>query len=261
MKQIIHFVFAGLIVLGTNPAFSQDRFEPLPFQIGEQFKFSIEFGVFQAALATVSVKPTEKTFDGKSAYWISGRGETTGAFDFFIKIRNNYDSYVDAETLLPHLYVENVREGSYKRQGYLKFNRSDNTVTNKDSVFEVKPGVHDIISAFFHSRTVQLDTANNKDSIYVVNCFLGKEQFTVGFKFLGTKNIKTKWGLVNCMMFRPIIKSGVTFTENEDAILYVTNDYNRMPILAKVDLIVGSLELNLIDFGGLKHPMTSLRPN
>ena len=261
MKQLFNIVFAGILILGSNSAFSQDKFVPLPFQIGEQFNFSIEFGVFQAALATVTVKPTDKKINGKQVYWISGKGETTGAFDFFIKIRNNYDSYIDTETLLPHLYVEDVREGSYKRQGFLKFNRKNNTVTNKDSVFNVEPGVHDIISAFFYARTVRLDTANNVDSVYVVNCFLGKEQFPVGFKFLGTKNMKTKWGLINCMMFRPIIQSGGTFSENEDAILYVTNDYNRMPIKAKIDLVVGSLELNLIDYGGLKHPMTSLRPN
>ena len=191
---------------------AQDDFYPVAFQTGEKFTFSINYGLIHAARATVEVKPTDKTFRGRYAYWISGRGYTIGAFDFFIKIRNNYDSFVDSQTLLPHLYLENIKEGSYTRKGYLKFNRQNNTITNGDSVFQVQPGIHDVISAFYYARSQPLDTTN-RDSAYILPCFLGKESFKVGFEFIGTKDIKTKWGRINCMMFRPIILSLIHISE------------------------------------------------
>ena len=72
--------------------------------------------------------------------------------------------------------------------------------------------------------------------------------------FLGTENIKTKFGVIDCLKLKPYMDSGRVFRGNDGIKIWVSNDDNRIPIKVKADLRVGSITANLISFRGLANP-------
>jgi hypothetical protein len=86
-----------------------------------------------------------------------------------------------------------------------------------------------------------------------MNMFFDKENYKFRLKFLGREVIKTAFGKIPTMKFRPLVQSGRVFKEKESLTVWVTDDENRMPVLIKADLAVGSLKASLTEFKGLKN--------
>jgi hypothetical protein len=85
--------------------------------------------------------------------------------------------------------------------------------------------------------------------------FFDEEVYPFKLKFLGKDVIKTPIGKVNSLKFRPIVQSGRVFKEDESLTIWVSDDENKMPLLIKAKLMVGSLKASLIEYKGLKHPV------
>ena len=84
--------------------------------------------------------------------------------------------------------------------------------------------------------------------------FFDAENYDFKMKFIGYENVKTKFGVVNCLKFEPYIQSGRVFGDSGDLYLWVSNDQNKIPIKIEADLRVGSIEADIDGFKGLKHP-------
>ena len=72
-------------------------------------------------------------------------------------------------------------------------------------------------------------------------------------KYLGTDVVRTKYGKVECLKFRPYVQSGRVFKEQESLTLWVSNDLNKIPIRIKAELAVGSIKADLDGYNGLKN--------
>jgi hypothetical protein len=87
-----------------------------------------------------------------------------------------------------------------------------------------------------------------------VNLFFDSENYAFKFKFLGRETIKTKFGKVNALKFRPYVQSGRVFRSSESITLWVSSDDNKIPLRLQADLSVGSITADLDAFKGLKNP-------
>src|ERR1700748_3209475 len=108
------------------------------FQPGEHLHYKLKYGIFTAAEADLQVSNSDIKFDNRLAYHIVADGKTTGTFDFFFKVRNRYESYIDCSTLLPYRYKENRREGKYKHNDDIKFDHDKEEITATKGVFSFK---------------------------------------------------------------------------------------------------------------------------
>ena len=84
--------------------------------------------------------------------------------------------------------------------------------------------------------------------------FFDEENYKFRLKFLGRETVKTEFGKVKALMFRPYVMAGRVFKEQESLTLWVSADENKIPLKIKADLRVGSLRAELESFKGLKHP-------
>jgi len=119
---------------------------------------------------------------------------------------------------------------------------------------DVKEGVQDLLSAFYYLR----NNYNSNDitigqEITLNMLFDDDETFKFKLKFLGRETVRTKFGKVKCLKFRPYVQSGRVFKEEESLTLWVSDDENKIPVSIKADLAVGSLKADLDEFKGLKH--------
>lgn len=254
MKKMI----AMLLLLTSVTAFSQGA-----FKTGEYFKFRIHYGVVNAGYATLEVKDAVR--DNKKVYHVVGNGYTTGMTKFFFKVEDNYESYFDKVTGKPYQYVRKIDEGGYTKNQEGFFNQDNNTVTVKDykkkttKTFSVTENVQDIVSTFYYLRNhPKVDKMEVGESLNV-DMFFDDEVVKFKLKFIGRENIKTKFGTVSTMIFRPYVQAGRVFKEEESLTVWISDDENKIPLRIKASLAVGSLKADLEEVKGLAHPLKVIK--
>jgi hypothetical protein len=93
-----------------------------------------------------------------------------------------------------------------------------------------------------------------------IDMFFDGEITKFRLKYLGNEDLETKFGKVSCMIFRPYVQAGRVFKEQESLTVWISDDDNKMPMLIKASLSVGSLKASLDGFKGLKHPFSIKTP-
>jgi len=251
MKKIV-ILFIFLTAVGFKPQ-KNDAFEK-----GERFVFKINYGFINAGLATLEVK--EATINNKNVFHVVGKGYTTGMSRFFFKVNDTYESYIDKETGNPYQFVRKIDEGGYIKNQEGFFNQVENNVFVKDyknkveKTFPVTKNVQDILSSFYYLRNYPNIDKMKPGEFMAIDMFLDDKITKFRLKFLGREDIKTKFGIVPTMIFRPLVQTGRIFKEEESLTIWISDDDNKMPIRIKANLLVGSIRADLNDYKGLKHP-------
>ncbi|MCD4696544.1 MAG: DUF3108 domain-containing protein [Bacteroidales bacterium] len=262
IRQIsISFVII-LIINGSLQA--QDEFrvvENEAFKVGERLQWRFYYDSWlpniTAGYGVVEIKETEKTFNGRHVYHIDSEGYSKGMFNWFYKVKDQFDSYVDKDFLAPHYFVRRTREGGYKKDDEYRFNQQENYVVSRTDSIATPAYLQDFISAIYFSRTIRSDTLEEGDVI-PVNFFLDDSVYTSAIIYEGKEVIKIKLGTFRCLRFKPGMASGEVFSNKYPMTLWVTDDKNHVPILAKSAIIVGNLKAELMEYEGLANPLSSL---
>ncbi|UUV22209.1 DUF3108 domain-containing protein [Paenimyroides aestuarii] len=245
-------ILAILFFLTTALTFGQSS----AFKSGEYFKFQVSYGFINAGIATLELKET--TYNGKKVYHAKGDGYTTGLSKAFFKVKDDYQSYFDINTGQPYRFIRKINEGGYTKNQEGFVNNANNTILLKDykaksqKTYNVSDNIQDVISAFYYLRNHdKIDNVKVGETIQI-DMFFDDETFKFKLKFMGYEKIKTKFGTVNAMKFRPYVMSGRVFKEEESLTLWVSNDENKVPLKIQASLLVGSLKAELIQYKNLK---------
>lgn len=249
-------LLALIIILITQTSFSQQE---SAFEDGEWFKFKMSYsGWAKAGNATLSV--TDSQLNNKEVYHVVGKGWTTGLAGWFFKVRDQYESYFDKQTTMPYKFVRNIDEGGYTKDIEIDFDQINNKAyinnkkQNKKSVIDTKPNIQDMVSTFYYLRNhLETDTLKIGDEVKI-DMFFDGENYGFKLKYLGEEIIRTKFGKIESLKFRPYVMAGRVFKEEESLTLWVSIDKNKVPLRIKADLAVGSLRADLDAFKGLKYP-------
>jgi hypothetical protein len=83
--------------------------------------------------------------------------------------------------------------------------------------------------------------------------FLDSQVYPFKLRFLGTEILKTSFGKIKTLKFRPMVQAGRVFKANESVTIWITADDNKIPIKLKASLSVGSLRAELDAYKGLAN--------
>ncbi len=246
-----------LILLLFFITVSFDSQNPAAYDVGEWFKFRVNYGFINAGYATLEIK--EAVRENKKVYHVIGKGYSVGMSRFFFKVEDSYESYFDKITNKPYQFVRKTEEGGYSKNQEGFFNQASNKVlvknykNNTEKTFAVTENVQDILSTFYYLRNhPNIDKIKINESI-VVDMFFDGEIFKFKLKFIGREDLKTKFGTIPSMIFRPMVQSGRVFKEEESLTVWVSDDENKIPLRIKANLAVGSIKADLDGFKGLKN--------
>lgn len=243
-------------VLSTEEPFEFRKVENKAFKDGEFLKYKLAYGIMNAGEATLEVKKVKKKIQDREILHIIGRGYSVSAFDWFFKVRDKYETYLDEEGIFPWLFVRRIEEGGYKKEQDYKFFQNEEKVeyVQKKEEYKVPHGVQDMISSFYYARTIDFSNAR-KNQVYEFDSFVDGEIYPIKIKYVGTKTIRVDAGKFECMVFHPVVQEGRVFKNDDDLTVYITKDENKIPILARAKVLVGSIRMELIDYKNLANPM------
>jgi hypothetical protein len=228
------------------------------FKVGEQLSYRLKYGFFTAAEAELKVENTDIKYDGHPAYHIVVEGKTAGSFDVFYKVRNRYESYVDQKTLLPYYYAENRHEGSWKHSDKVSFNHETDKITANKGTYAYTGKVFDFVSAYYFARTIDISKMHVGDK-FELKYFLDDGINSLGITYVGKEKVTCSMGTFNCLKFNPTIIPGRIFKKNSKLYLWITDDDNRIPVKAQVEVILGSITMDLTGAKGLKFPLNAIK--
>jgi hypothetical protein len=215
------------------------------FKAGEVLTYRMHYGMMNAGVAVLEVKPDIIEVSGRKVYHIVGSGYTIGSTDWFFKVRDRYETYLDKDAMLPWLFVRRVDEGGYKFSQDYAFNHYTKKVDiGNNEKFDVPVGVQDMVSAFYAARNLDLSNAKPGD-LFSITCFVDKEIWPLKIKFIGKETIDTDLGKYRCLKFRPIVQKGRVFKKEEDLNVWISDDDNHLPMRVKADVLIGSIKMDI----------------
>lgn len=243
--------------------YSQDTVVNNAFKAGEYLRYRVYYssalGNLTAGEAILTVENWKDIREGrtKDVYHITGIGNSKGMFNWFFKVRDKFESFVDKQTLLPYAFIRKTREGKYKYDARVIFDREKNVaVTNSKPPKKTPPDIHDFVSALYYMRTINVEDFD-ADSLYYINFFLDDSVYTSAVKYHGKVNIKTKWGTVRCLKIAPMMASGEVFAEKYPMFVYVSDDESHVPIMGESAVIVGSVKMELVEYNNLMESIVN----
>lgn len=228
------------------------------FQIGEKLTYKLHYGILDAGEATVEVLPTNYAPGGRSTFHVVGKGRSVGAFNWFFKVRDRYESYIDSEGMVPWKFVRRISEGGYKKEQDYLYHQSKLAVDNGEGkIFEIPNKTQDMISSFYYARTIDFSEATVGD-VFTIKTFMDDELFDLNIKYLGKETIDIRNGEFRCMKFAPVVQEGRIFKDSDDLQVWITDDGNKIPILVKADLLVGSIKMEVVKYEGLANAISKV---
>jgi len=254
MKRLL-FIFCVLCFSLSTWAQGYKKVENIAFNNGEKLTFRVSFnslltGNLKAGKVTLVVNPDDVLINNRNALHVIARGWTTGIVEFFYKIDDSFESYIDQESIVPLRFIRRTRENKYKKDDTVNFNHKELIAESKTSRKKITNNTQDILSAFYYARTLNVSNLN-AGNYFQIPFFLDDSLYISKIVFGGKEQIKTKMGVFNCLKFKPMVVKGKVFDESYPITMWVTDDVNRIPILIESKLSVGQARIELSDCDGV----------
>ena len=232
------------------------------FQAGEKITYKLYYNWGLVWLDAGEV--VFKVHELPNNYYITVTGTTYESYEWFFKVRDRYESYLDKETLLPELHIKDVQEGGYTQYNRTTFDQTDhvavsakgrnrNELTEKTIPFE--GCMHDLISTVYWARNLDYDRMNVGQEV-PIEIMMNRTIYPLKAKYLGKEANKRVKGVgnFNTHRFSPQLIAGDVFKEGDEMKIWVSDDRNKIPVLIESPVVVGSVKAVLYKYEGLKYP-------
>lgn len=222
------------------PQIGQKAFAP-----GERLTFAVEYFGIAAGYATMKVEEG-MDIENRPTYHLLATARTHPAFEWFFKVRDRIESYMDKEGLFSWRYEKHLREGGYKNDTVLEYRQLEKKVRTQDGKREVDAPAwtQDVLSEFYYFRALPL-TPGKTITIPVLADDLKSYDLIV--KVLGKEKITVPAGTFQCLKVEPFLKFEGLFKHQGQLYIWVTDDQRKVPVLIRSKIIIGSIDIVLRD--------------
>jgi len=242
----------------NSSAFEFRKVSNNSFIVGEKLTYTLHYGFIDAGRATLEVLECDKKINGRELVHAVGKGKSLGAFNWFFKVQDRYETYLDAEGMFPWMFIRRVHEGGYEISQDYTFYQHKKKVSDGKKSFDVPYNIQDMVSSYYFARTIDFSDAKIGD-VFEFNTFMDGEIFPLKIKYLGKEKIKIRRGKFNCIKFSPVVQTGRIFKSEEDLQVWISDDENKIPLLAKANIMVGSIKMELTKYEGVKNPISKIK--
>ena len=239
------------------------------FGDGELIRYTVSYNWgpvwVDAGLVTFSV--AHELFRGKPSWHLKGTGKSFASYDLLFKVRDYFDSWIDPETFRSYDFRRNVYEGGYNLLNTLNFdhniqkviaNTKSNNNKQRTDTLPMRPCAFDMLSAVYYTRTLdfaQLQLDVNKQ----ITVLIDDAYYDIYIRMMGKEIVESTDGKrYRCIKFAARMVQGTIFKGDEDVLVWVTDDANKIPIYIEAKIIVGTVKAYLKDAKGLRNVMAAV---
>lgn len=266
MRKFSLLVMVGLLALLTSWEETERKPDRVcnnnSFTTGERLEFKIHVGLINAATGEMVISDELHQVDGRSCYKMEVFGRTNGIFDWIIKVRDNWGTYVDTASILPLKSFRYIEEGKYRKNEIVYFDHGTDTASvhklNKVTreleeikKYGIKHFSQELISGYYYLRTVDFNKVKKGDILNIEGFFDG-HNYTFEMTYLGVEALKTKIGSFNAYVLSPIMPENSVFDGENSVKIWLSADTNKIPLKVRAELFIGALEIDIKSAEGVR---------
>jgi hypothetical protein len=226
------------------------------FGVGERLAFDINYGYVTAGEAILSIPGYENMRDRKS-YKVEVHVRSSASFSLFYKVEDHYLTFIDVETLAPWQFEQHIREGNYRRDFVATFDQYAGTaVTTDGGRFDTPRYVHDIMSAFYYVRALDLAGKKAGDLLELKNFYKDKTHDLV-VRVLGRQELEVEAGTFRTIVVEPLVREGGLFKSEGRIVVWLTDDERKIPVRVNSPVVIGSIDVELREYSGVNGPINA----
>lgn len=200
---------------------------------------------------------------GKNLLHLKASGRSYTFYDWFFKVRDVYESWVDPQTLEPYYFNRDIYEGGFTKENEYRFNWESNELfvrvrrkkkANRYDTLQIQRCSYDVVTAIYVARN--LDFSNVKPGrVFPVSAIMDEKVYNIGYRFLGREE-KSIAGLgkLPCLKFQVDVVAGDIFKGDQKIFVWVSDDKNKLPVVIESPIRVGSVMARVKSVSGLKYP-------
>ena len=263
MGKLLRFLAVIIVLFRSSVAmvYGQNDFcsaKNTSFNAGEKLTFHVYYNMsfIWINAGGAHFNTTLEDVNGHKDFHIIGDGKTASSYEWFFKVNDRYETYINAETMSPDRFVRNVQEGSTRIHQDVLFDHKNGVATSDKKNYIIPKCTQDVLSAIYFARNIDYNKYNPGDKI-PFNMFLDNQLYQLYIKYMGKEEIETKMGKYRAIKIVPLLISGTIFSGGEKMIVWVSDDANHLPLRVESPILVGSIKVDLMDYANLRNPFTS----
>lgn len=222
-----------------------------PYLPGEKTSYSITY--FGATAGILDLEVLAPTKEGSRAQTeLSAKARTDSIFALFYRFQNLYRSTLDAATGLPVRFItthDETKLGGTVTQEFDQAKRKvkhidrrvdrkkDGAKIEKDLSLEIAAGTQDVVSTFFHLRTLPLEMGKS----FEIPVFIGEENHRLKVEVVGEETLPTKIGDIPSFVLRPSVLKDGKMQDVPETFVWIAKDKNRAMVKLKAKVKIGSV--------------------
>ncbi len=231
-------IFALLIfvtfVSGAQPLLDQPV-NSITLRPGEMLEYSVKVKGIPAGSQTMQIKD-RKLINGREVYHLESKSMVNSFFNLFYPFSDQVDSYVLKDTFYPIKFQRYLIDGKYNGRTTVDIDDNKRIAKiikdNKRSEIKIPNGVQDELSMLYLIR--MRDVVIGQD--YEFSAIMGNKVYKVNIEVLRTEEIKTIFGKTQTIVLKSMPRN---------ALLWITNDKNRIPVKLEINTKIGKLVADL----------------
>ncbi|MEI6595242.1 MAG: DUF3108 domain-containing protein [Bacteroidota bacterium] len=233
------------------------KVENKSFTYGEKLEYRLHYGPINAGYATLEIGKNAVIIDGRRTMNIKVSARSSRMIDVLVnKIRDDYETYLDEESMSPLKFTKTVEEGKYKDSDFALFKPENGKVSAKKGSVDGDPYLQDLVSVYYWTRLWDVTNAKIGD-VYPTVFYLDGKIYNYHLNFLGRDIIDTDLGKFRCLKVRPLVKKGSLFKSEDALTIWVSDDDNHVVLKVESEIMVGAVAMTLTGFENLKNPVSS----
>ena len=246
------FLFLILLVAfaclpGYHNALSQNR-PKTALKLGEKLRYSVRWRLIPAGEAELVLGS-----DAQSSQWkVTAKANSVGYVTNLYKVEDEYSSVFNNSTFCSSEIKKTINQGDRHREISLQFDQQhqkailrDKNLANgaepKQEQFNIPICVHDILSALYYSRTVQLE--EGKQFEFSLNDGSPTRRITAEVQAI--EEVQTEIGKFLAFRVEPDVFDGNLFKGKGRLFVWFSNDANRIPVQLKAQTSLGTITASL----------------
>ncbi|MGE0078869.1 MAG: DUF3108 domain-containing protein [Bacteroidales bacterium] len=262
---VIIFIFLGMYSVAYTQNVNTCGVVNNAFVVGEKVVYEMSYTWLFVWTDVGQVEFTvsaDKRF-GKDLLHLKATGKSYTFYDWFFKVRDLYESWVDPVTLSPYYFNRDIYEGGFTKENEYRFNWDTNELfvrvrrkkkANRYDTLKIDKCSYDVVTAIYIGRN--LDFSNVKPGkVFPVAAIMDETVYNVGYRFLGREEKDVPGlGKLPCLKFQVDVVAGDIFKGDQKIYVWVTDDKNKLPVLIESPIRVGSVMARVKSVSGLKYP-------
>ena len=229
------------------------------FGRGEVIRYTVHYGLINGGEATVETAGSLERVNDRPCYKATVSGRTTGSFDFFLRIRDQWRAYIDTASILPLRSQRDIAEKNYRKKETINYDHIHDVAEVQDhdkdnpkrTTVKVANNTLELVSGFYYLRTFNFDRMRVGEVIKVPG-YLDGDNFMLEVVYKGREIVETKAGDVRTFKLVPKLPNNKLFRGENAISVYLSDDRNKIPVLFQAEMFVGTVKVDMVKYQGLK---------